>query len=231
MSEKNRALLIFARTPILGAVKKRLAQTIGNESALQCYNLLLNKAITSSAKVAAQRFLYFHPQKIKTLPGVDSPLSSHFTLRCQEPDVDLGQKMLGALSETLQQDNCEASVLIGSDIPFLKTDIIEQAFSKLAAADIVLGPAQDGGYYLIGLQRQALNRAEIFKNIPWGTDQVFKTTVTRTQAAGLRIVTLPHLFDVDTLDDLKKWQQQEKDPAIAIQLSEILQNHKTNIRQ
>jgi len=65
MSEKNRALLIFARTPILGAVKKRLAQTIGNESALQCYNLLLNKAITSSAKVAAQRFLYFHPQKSK----------------------------------------------------------------------------------------------------------------------------------------------------------------------
>ncbi len=231
MSEKNRALLIFARTPIAGTVKKRLARTIGNESALRCYNLLFNKVITSGAKAAAQRFLYFHPQTVENLPGVGYPLTSHFTLRCQKANADLGQKMADALTKTLRQENCESAVLIGSDIPFLETDIIEQAFSKLAAADIVLGPALDGGYYLIGLQRQALNRAEIFKNIPWGTDQVFKTSVTRARTAGLRVATLPHLFDVDTLADLEKWRLQEKDPAIAIQLSDILQKHITNSRQ
>ncbi len=221
--DKSRALIIFARTPAAGTVKKRLAQTIGNEAALYCYHLLLQKTVAHSREVAASRFLYFHPQKIATLPGIQLPLTLHFTLRCQTARAGLGQKMADALTETLHSDNCESAVLIGSDIPFLETNIIEQAFSRLAAADIVLGPARDGGYYLIGLQRQALKQAKIFANIPWGTDQAFKTTVTRARISGLTVATLTPLFDVDTLDDLKKWQQQEKDPEITLQLSDILQ--------
>jgi len=222
MSDKTRALLIFARTRTLipGTVKKRLARTIGNKFALHCYNLLLNKSVTSSAKFTAQRFLYFYPQIIETLPGADYHLASHFTLRCQKPEIDLGQKMAAALTETLQQDNCKLAVLIGSDIPFLETDIIEQAFSKLATADIVLGPALDGGYYLIGLQRRELAQTKIFQDIPWGTDQVFATTVARARATV--VATLPSLFDVDTLADLKKWRQKEKDSAIAVKLCKVL---------
>lgn len=225
ISDKPRALIIFARTPATGTVKKRLAQTIGEQPALHCYNLLLKKIVAHSTEVAADRFLYFHPRIIKTLPGASRPLDFDFTLRRQNPGPDLGAKMEAAFTETLEKDNFSATVLIGADIPFLNAKIIEQAFSKLASSDIVLGPAVDGGYYLIGLRHQTLNREQIFRDIPWGTDQVLKTTLNRAGGAKLKVSTLTPLFDVDTIADLKHWQQQEKNPAIAQKLSEILQNH------
>ncbi|MCK5681872.1 TIGR04282 family arsenosugar biosynthesis glycosyltransferase [bacterium] len=227
---KRRALLVFARTPKLGTVKKRLAATIGADPALHCYNLLLESAIINSAEVSARRFLYFYPEKpekIATLVNFNQSLVRQFTIRNQKVGPDLGQKMATALTETLQDDNYDEAVLIGTDIPFLESSIIEQAFSRLALADIVLGPALDGGYYLIGLQRHALDCPEIFQEIPWGTDGVLQATINRAVAADLRVDLLTPLFDIDTKADLLEWHLQEKNPAITKQLGKILQKSGT----
>ncbi len=136
--------------------------------------------------------------------------------------------MRAPFSEVLEKDNFETALLIGSDIPFLHPEIIEEAFLKLVAADLVLGPALDGGYYLIGLRRRALNQVNIFQDIPWSTNQVLKTTVARARTAGLSVADLAPLLDVDTLSDLKKWSQQETNPAIAAQLNEILLAQQNN---
>jgi len=220
----KKALLVFARTPELGTVKKRLAADIGADQALRCYELLLYLTLSQALQVDAHRFLYFHPQKRESIPGLSAPLSEICSIRCQKPDSDLGTKMFAALSETLIKDKCEQALLVGTDIPFLGNEQMQQAFSLLTSADIVLGPTIDGGYYMVGIRKSVLNQPQIFQEIPWGTNKVLQATVEKATAARLRIKTLSTLFDVDTRKELHTWYQQEKRDEITKQLDTILKN-------
>jgi rSAM/selenodomain-associated transferase 1 len=132
-----------------------------------------------------------------------------------EPQVagDLGARMAAALGARLAA-GAERVIVIGTDCPEADEFVIEQAFSALDETDIVLGPAADGGYYLIGMRRL---HDELFVGIPWSSDETLQRSLDHAVSSGLRVHLLPELADVDTAADWRRWQQRrgEDQPKIA----------------
>jgi len=114
---------------------------------------------------------------------------------------DLGQRMEHAFAQTIQQ-GAERILLIGSDCPDITADIITSGLKKLNSHDLVLGPAADGGYYLIGLRAPGNKKTILFNSINWGTDRVLEQTLTQAQKGGLSYTLLPQLHDIDRPEDL-----------------------------
>jgi glycosyltransferase A (GT-A) superfamily protein (DUF2064 family) len=106
----------------------------------------------------------------------------------------------------------EEALLIGSDIPGLTTDVIEEAFAALLTNDAVIGPADDGGYYLIGFRKKSFEPG-IFHDMVWSTGTVFRETMDKLHDALLKVHVLPELTDVDTMEDLKAFMSQARSPA------------------
>jgi len=115
---------------------------------------------------------------------------------------DLGERMFQAFLDAFDAGS-DRAVIIGTDCPELTADILRQAFEALQTHNLVLGPASDGGYYLIGLQRSV---AELFQNIPWGSDQVLTQTCQIADQLGLTMTQLPVLTDIDRPEDLHVWE-------------------------
>jgi rSAM/selenodomain-associated transferase 1 len=185
-------ILIFTRNPELGKVKTRLAASIGNQNALEVYVLLLEH----TKKVALET-----PYDKQVLYSVeinhdDMWDSSSFQKKLQV-GADLGQRMCNAF-EAGFEDGYEKIVIIGSDLIALESADIDKAINKLDDNDIVIGPAEDGGYYLLGMKKVPTN---IFSNKEWGTDSVLKDTL--LDIASLKYHLLEEKNDIDTYDDIK----------------------------
>ncbi|MCI5149546.1 MAG: glycosyltransferase, partial [Candidatus Electrothrix sp. MAN1_4] len=134
---------------------------------------------------------------------VQSWLGNDIFLQIQQGN-DLGERMADAFVRAWQQ-GAERVLLIGSDCPGINPSIIESGFQYLEAHELVLGPAADGGYYLIGLQSNAQSVQQhrvLFQNIDWGTDQVLQQTLNQARKAGLSFALLPELHDIDRPEDL-----------------------------
>lgn len=189
---KDAAIIIFQKTPELGKVKTRLAKTIGKAKALEAYQLLLQHTHEQVALVDADVFVYFEKE-------IDP-----FFVRDQryvgvlQERGDLGQKMKTALQEVLA-DGYPKAILIGSDCPGLDAEVLEQAIHYLSSSDLVLGPAKDGGYYLIGMGQMY---GTLFENMPWSTSEVFSKTLAEAKHLDLEIALLRELADVDVYEDL-----------------------------
>jgi rSAM/selenodomain-associated transferase 1 len=112
---------------------------------------------------------------------------------------DLGARLIHAM-EVEFRNGAEQLIFLGGDCPYVDQACLDMAYSRLSALDVVLGPASDGGYYLIGVRRSI---PALFEDIPWGTDAVFKTTLDRCETLGLDCALLPEESDVD---DLKGWE-------------------------
>jgi rSAM/selenodomain-associated transferase 2/rSAM/selenodomain-associated transferase 1 len=140
-------------------------------------------------------------------------LGTVFTYR-QQGRGDIGQRMQRALADGFQ-DGCEAVAIIGSDIPDITSDIMQRAFEGLKTRHLVLGPAGDGGYYLIGLHRAAFGRAKLplFEGIHWGTDKVVSQSLSIANKLGLSYLLLNTLQDVDRPEDLAVWDRTLELPA------------------
>jgi hypothetical protein len=198
---------VFARWPTAGRVKTRLAPALTEALAGTIYRAMLEDALAAAlASGAGERLLYWGD------PPVSSPTSSpfasaadirgeeHFTRRMQQ-GADLGARLVAAFAELLVAPD-DRAIVIGADCPALGAREIDAAFIALEAHEMVIGPARDGGYYLIGLSRAA---PEIFAGIPWGTAAVFEETMRRARAAELRAFVLDPLDDLDTAEDLVRW--------------------------
>jgi len=189
-------LLVFARNPSPGSVKTRLIPALGEEGAYQVYLKLLQHTLAaSSAVTGATPALWLaggppNPVLARLLQAY--PMPWHPQL-----GDDLGARMHAAISKTLQQ--AARVVLIGSDCPGYDAVYLAGAFAALDHADVVIGPAIDGGYVLIGA-RQPI--AQLFIDMPWGTDRVLAVTLQRLNAGGYRHHLLHPLRDVDTANDL-----------------------------
>ena len=144
---KTNALLIFTRNPQLGKVKTRLAKTIGDEKALEVYNDLLHHTMTETQNLKCDKFV-FYDENVE----LNDVWSINFYEKKLQFGADLGAKMQNAFQHIfdLGYKNC---VIIGSDLFDLRTSHINEAFNKLEANDVVLGPAEDGGYYLLGMKK------------------------------------------------------------------------------
>jgi len=193
-------LLIFARQPVLGRVKTRLAAGIGDAAALAVYRelLALTRKAVAAAAVPATVWLADAPSEAAELP--------EWPGLPWQPQVagDLGQRMEAAFAQAFGEGNHRVAI-IGTDCPGLGAHHLSQAFDLLQIHDVVLGPASDGGYYLLGLR--ALHSA-LFHRKPWSTDQVLAATLADARQMGLSVALLPELTDVDTAEDLAAWRNQ-----------------------
>lgn len=192
---KRRLLIIFSKNPVKGEVKTRLARSIGEEKALEVYETLREHTARVTEGVEAERIVYYS----RFIPSSDLFLTKKFLPEVQKGD-DLGERMFYAIEAGFEAGFGHV-VLIGTDCYELSREILNEAFSALERSDAVIGPATDGGFYLIGLNRVL---PELFLDRKWSTPEVFgeTTTIFRHVATGYEL--LPELSDIDTIDDLKK---------------------------
>lgn len=189
---KNEAIIIFVRNPELGKVKTRLAATVGDETALDIYKQLLAHTLKVADTSDADKFVFYHDQ----IQQDDIWNKKGFYKKLQTGH-SLGDKMNNAFASVFNEGYARV-IIIGSDCLLLNTTIIDNAFADLQDKDTVIGPAKDGGYYLLGMKQI---HAFLFENKAWSTNTVFSESLKDLQAHELTIGILPVLTDVDTEDD------------------------------
>lgn len=191
---RESVLGVFAKRPRPGDVKSRLAAATSAEWAARVALAFLRDTAARLARVPARRVLAFSPPDAE---GFFRELAGgRFDVRPQA-EGDLGKRMAAFVGEQLEAGATRV-VLVGTDSPTLPVALVEQAFRALDGADVVIGPATDGGYYLIGCARQT---PPVFDGITWGGPEVLRETVRRLEAAFRTLALLPPWYDVDTLDD------------------------------
>jgi rSAM/selenodomain-associated transferase 1 len=185
---------LFAKWPCAGAVKTRLAAELGPERAAQIALAFLLDSLDRLAAVSGRRVIAFTPDDAAA--GFLDVADGRFDLRPQG-DGDLGTRMARFLSAEVDS-GADAVVLVGADGPTLPLAFIGRAFEELQRADVVLGPATDGGYYLIGCARRV---PPVFDGVEWGTSRVLTQTMAQLPAPDWRLSLLPPWYDVDTPAD------------------------------
>ena len=198
MQYSNAKIIVFAKTPIAGKVKTRLIPALGNDGAKQLHCQMMEHTLGTVTEN------HTAPVELHCSPDITDDyihsLSKRYniTLRNQHGN-DLGERMSHALSKAL--DNSSYAILIGTDCPSLSAAYIQQAIEILQSdTDVVIGPAEDGGYVLIGVKS---SYPDIFTHIDWGTHQVLQQTRDQIQTQGISFRELDTLWDVDTPDDLE----------------------------
>jgi rSAM/selenodomain-associated transferase 1 len=189
---------LMLKFPEPGKVKTRLGKDIGPEAASSFYRQIAEHVINRTApkETGYKRIIFYTPEKKR--PEFEKWLTGE-TLNVQK-GRDIGERMHNALEEMFEM-GAEKAVVIGTDIPGLVKEIIDRAFFSLENADVVIGPAMDGGYYLIGMKSP---HPELFSGITWSTEDVFKETVHRIEKNRLQFEVVDTLFDVDRLEDYLK---------------------------
>ncbi|MEJ2477561.1 MAG: TIGR04283 family arsenosugar biosynthesis glycosyltransferase, partial [Desulfobacterales bacterium] len=207
-------LIIFTRFPETGKTKTRLIPALGAKGAAHLQRQMTEHIIATAAKVSNRPGLTIEVYHEGGNTGLMQKwLGPQFSYRPQEGG-DLGRRMARAFAAAFQ-DSKGAAVIVGSDIPEISADIIQQAFEGLQKHDLVLGPARDGGYYLIGMNNTipAQTYTRLFENINWGSGQVLSQTLQTARESGLRFILLESLGDVDCPADLHIWQEVKKTEA------------------
>lgn len=188
------ALIIFQKKPEAGKVKTRLAKTIGETKALEVYQFLLNHTHQQVALLPLDVFVYFEKE-------VDSEylFGDHYHAAVQG-NGDLGEKMKKACQEVLA-NGYKKAVIIGSDCPGLDAAVLQEAVVRLVEHDLVIGPAKDGGYYLIGMKKVY---DPLFEKKNWSTSTVLTETLADAENLDLTVHLLKVLTDVDVYEDLEQ---------------------------
>ena len=196
------AVVIFAKAPVPGEVKTRLCPPLtGDEAATLHGSFVIDmlertKLAAAKLKLPIDRYLACAPSSTLVFFKIMEERQSVKLL--DQVGDDLGARMHGAF-ETLFGKGYKQVLIVGSDIPTLPLDYYKKALALLDTNDLVLGPAEDGGYYLIGLKQP---RPELFTGIAWSTDLVLATTQEKAAGLGLKTALLPPWRDVDTIADL-----------------------------
>lgn len=191
----SRALIVFGKRPRPGHVKTRLVPDLTEEDAATLYEAFLEDALEQYASIDAELRLYLAGSE--DAAGVEDIHPNSFS----QSGRGLGERMLGAFAETFHAGH-DRALIIGTDHPTLPTAFIEKAFALLEVPrSIVLGPADDGGYYLLGMNDL---RPELFRGMSYSHDHVFDATLHRAAATGASVSILPLWYDVDTPADLRR---------------------------
>jgi len=194
-STKKNLLLIFTRNPELGKVKTRLAKDVGDQPALEIYKFLLKHTVSVTKDLEFTREVHYS-EEIQH----DDIWDEDIFIKKQQIEGDLGEKMEEAFLSGFK-NGYKNIIIIGSDLYDLSQEDIDEAFKALETFEYVLGPAEDGGYYLLGMN--TFNR-EIFKNKAWGTDTVLRDTLIDLKNVQLQL--LEERNDIDVYEDIKDHQ-------------------------
>jgi len=203
----HQRLIIFTRYPEAGTTKTRMIPELGAEGAAE-----LQRQMTEHIRSRADELRKLHNLRVEVrYEGGSRKLMTQWLgpgfSYCLQGSGDIGLRMSRALQDAFEQ-GCENAVIIGSDIPQITTDIMQNAFEALKRNDLVLGPAADGGYYLIGVRRKSFRdwkNPQLFSNVNWGTDSVLPQTLGIARKLGLTYSLLETLRDVDRPEDLTVW--------------------------
>ena len=183
-------LIVFVKNIILGKVKTRLAKTIGDEGAFKIYRELVGITEKETLKVNADRHIYFSDVIITSKWQGDQ--------KFVQEGVDLGIRMQNAFLEGFAQ-GYENIIVIGSDLPDISNEVIQAGFDQLESNNVVFGPADDGGYYLLGMSNMTNS---IFENKPWSQSTLLDVTLQELSEQQKSVALLPTLNDIDTFEDL-----------------------------
>lgn len=198
----SKGLIVFAREPLPGRVKTRLAAAIGEQAAAERYETMLRDVLNTVRQLAGVKTFVYWACEDEALPR----LAEQYQCRSRRQGTgNLGERMQAAFEEMFAY-GCECCCIIGSDAPDLPLSYIQQAYELLVTeqADAVFGPSRDGGYYLLGLRRVC---AGLFVDIAWSSAVVLEQSVAAAHSAGLTTAQLPEWQDIDTVDDLNEYLQ------------------------
>lgn len=196
---QTKAIILFARDPVAGKVKTRLAPFLGQELILELYTRFLNDSIEKICRVSdADRYIGIYPSDSSGYFSRMTANSEHPPEVFLQAGADLGEKMFNAFQARFAE-GYERVAIIGSDSPSLPVAYIEEALNS--DKDLTIGPSTDGGYYLIGMRQKTAN---VFADgIDWGSEKVLRQTLERVKKTGCSLKLLPPWYDVDREEDLK----------------------------
>jgi hypothetical protein len=191
----RRVLGVFAKWPTMGRVKTRLANSTSPTWAARIAEAFLKDTLARLAEVDAHRVIVFDPAEEAL--NFTTMADDRFSL-CPQTSGDLGQRLSVFMMDQFQS-GASAVVVVGTDSPTMPVEFVDHAFRALSTVDVVVGPAMDGGYYLLGLRKSG----PIFSNIDWSSASVLAQTIALIRANKLSLSLLPPWYDVDTVEDLK----------------------------
>lgn len=194
----NSALIIFQKNAELGKVKTRLAASLGDQKALEIYEWLTAYTHEQLEGLKVDKFIFYSD----FIPETVKPEGYQFEIQSGET---LGDRMSEAFSRLFEL-GYKNIIIVGTDCPYLKMKELDKAFSILSQTELVIGPARDGGYYLLGMNRFF---PELFQDIPWSTQDVLKLTLDQADELHLDYGFLKVLSDIDTLEDWEIFNNQK----------------------
>lgn len=195
----KKALIIFTRNPELGKCKTRLAKTVGDEVALEIYKHLLQHTANISKDIKADRYVFYS----EIIRKEDLWDSAFFRKKLQKGN-HLGMRMQNAFTELLEM-SYEKVAIIGSDLLDLDAELVNDAYALLDFNDVVIGPAIDGGYYLLAMKNL---HPSLFEHKEWGTETVLNDTLIDLQNSKVHL--LKELNDIDTFEDMQHYTELKK---------------------
>lgn len=184
-------LIVFVKNITLGKVKTRLAKTIGNQGAFEVYSELVKITELATHNIAVDKRIYFSDAVVET--------KWKNQIKAVQQGEDIGERMKNAFAKGFS-DGYKRIILIGSDLPEISSTHIENGFNALQKVEVTFGPAEDGGYYLVGLSEL---KAYIFENKPWSKSHLLQETLTELKQKNINFKLLETLNDIDTFEDLE----------------------------
>ncbi len=196
----NNNILLFVKYPKNGGVKTRLAKSIGDAAAVSLYKCFVEDILSSLKGLNAHIWICYYPENAKDDMAVWLGSSYFYVLQKGE---NLGKRMQHCLKRSFDK-GFEKTIVLASDIPEISENIINNAFKCLENNDTVIGPSYDGGYYLLGFNKKSYT-TEIFDDISWSTNLVYKETLGKIEEYKLQYSVLDKINDMDTIDDIRKF--------------------------
>jgi hypothetical protein len=201
---------LFVRIPVPGQVKTRLAADLGDENACRLYHAMVTDVLGAIRSSGLPMYLFYDGSDLSHLPKAWQNAACRVIAQQGE---GLGERMAAAFQQCFAENNSSV-ILVGSDIPGLSAGMLGQAAQVLQTCDAVITPVVDGGYCLLALKSETYH-PELFHDIPWSTDRVFRATRAAFRKNRLEACVLATLQDIDTLDDLRHFCHRRAEEASA----------------
>jgi rSAM/selenodomain-associated transferase 1 len=221
------ALVVMARYPLPGTTKTRLARTLGDEATLKLYQAFLIDLASRFAGPDYDLYWAYTPAEVDYDAFIHTlvPELAPYTRSFPQQGADLGERLLHAFQWTRQQGYA-STIVIGSDSPHISRAMVAQAQKALQETDVVLGPADDGGYYLLAMRAPH----DVFSNIPMSTSVVTALTLDKASQQGLTTKLIAPLFDIDEHADLLRLADLLRaDSALAPATAACLASSRSNV--
>lgn len=218
---KKKAVILFIKYPEKGKVKTRLASTTNNKFAVNIYRSIAENIFCELDNLDEDIDVFVFYSAIENFEKITSWVGKPFNYKVQAGS-DLGEKMSNAFEDVFSL-NYSSSVIIGSDVPDITSDVIMDAFNNLENHDVVISPSDDGGYSLLGINNI---HKELFRNISWSSKHVLVETLEIIKNGKLKFSLLESLNDIDTEEELKIWLSKSENSNLKEKIISIMERER-----